>query len=92
MIMSRKQKEVKFKPRIKLNHNIYVMYAVHCKTQKAVERWEILLTQDFLPWSHNKKVTFLHKSFICHLHISQNTPCLPPELLHNLGFLFLLGI
>ena len=23
------------------------MYAVHCKTQKAVERWEILLTQDF---------------------------------------------
>ena len=59
MIMSRKQKEVKFKPRIKLNHNIYVMYAVHCKTQKAVERWEILLTQDFLPWSHNKKVIFL---------------------------------
>ena len=35
------------------------MYAVHCKTQKAVERWEILLTQDFLPWSHNKKVIFL---------------------------------
>ena len=31
------------------------MYAVHCKTQKAVERWEILLTQDFLPWSHKKK-------------------------------------
>ena len=84
--MSIKQKEVKFKPRIKLNHNIYIMYAVHCKTKKAVERWEILLTQDFLPWSHNKKLSFWHKSFICHLHISQNTPCLPPELLHNLGF------
>ena len=39
-----------------------------------------------------KKLSFWHKSFICHLHISQNTPCLPPELLHNLGFLFLLGI
>ena len=35
------------------------MYAVHRKTQKPVERWEILLTQDFLPWSHNKKVIFL---------------------------------
>ena len=59
MIMSIKQKEVKFKPRINLNHYIYIMYAVHCKTQKPVERWEILLTQDFLPWSHNKKVMFL---------------------------------
>ena len=39
-----------------------------------------------------KKLSFWHKSFICHLHISQNTPCLSPELLHNLGFLFLLGI
>ena len=59
MIMSIKQKEVKFKARRKFNHNIYIMYAVHCKTQKAVERWEILLTQDFLPWSHKKKVIFL---------------------------------
>ena len=33
---------------------------------------------------------------IPHLHISQNTPCLPPTppppILHNLCFLFLLGI
>ena len=28
-----------------------------------------------------KKLSFWHKSFICQLHISQNTPCLPPELL-----------
>ena len=68
------------------------MYAVHCKTQKAVERWEILLTQDFCLGPTTKKLSFWHESFICHLHISQHTPCLPPELLHNLGFWFLLGI
>ena len=28
-----------------------------------------------------KKLSFWHESFICHLHIPQNTPCLPPELL-----------
>ena len=39
------------------------MFAVHCKTQKAVERWEILLTQDLLPWSHKKKVIFLAQIF-----------------------------
>ena len=91
--MSIKQKEVKFKPiaRIKLNHNIYIMY-VCCKTQKAVERWEILFTQDLLPWPHKKKFSFWHKSFIRHLQILQNTLCLPPKLLHNLGFWFPLGI
>ena len=68
------------------------MHNVCCKTQKAVERWEILLTQDLLPWSHKKKFSFWHKSFIRHLHIPQNTPCLPPKLLHNLGFWFPLGI
>ena len=29
---------------------------------------------------------------ICNLHISHNTPCLPPKTLHNLCFKFLLGI
>ena len=29
---------------------------------------------------------------IRHLHISHNTPCLPPKILHNLCFSFLLGI
>ena len=29
---------------------------------------------------------------IHHLHISHNTPCLLPQILHNLCFLFLLGI
>ena len=35
MIMSIKQKKVKFKPiaRIKLNHNIYIMYAVKLRKQ-----------------------------------------------------------
>ena len=39
-----------------------------------------------------KKLSFWHKFFICHLHISQNTLCLPAELFHKLGFFFLLGI
>ena len=30
--------------------------------------------------------------FIRHLHISHNTPYLPPKVLHNLCFSFLLGI
>ena len=47
MIRSIKQKEVKFKPRIKLNHIICVMYAE--KLKKAAEIWEILLAQDLLP-------------------------------------------
>ena len=29
---------------------------------------------------------------IRHLHISYNTPCLPSKTLHNLSFLFLVGI
>ena len=33
MIMSIKQKEVKFKPRIKLNHIICIMYAEKLKEQ-----------------------------------------------------------
>ena len=56
-----------------------------------MERWEILLTQDLLPWSHKKMLSFWHKSFIRHLHISPKYT-LPPNLLHNLGFLFPLGI
>ena len=32
------------------------------------------------------------KSGIHHLYISRNTPRLPPKVLHNLGFSFLLGI
>jgi len=31
-------------------------------------------------------------SSICHFHIPHNTPCLPPKILHNLCFPFLLGI
>ena len=27
-----------------------------------------------------------------HLHISHNTPCLPPKILHNLKFFFVLGL
>ena len=29
---------------------------------------------------------------IRHLHFFYSTPCLPPQILHNLCFLFLLGI
>ena len=67
------------------------MHNVCWKIQEAVERWEILLTQDLLPWSHKKKLSFWHKSFIRHLHISPKYT-LPPNLLHNLGFWFPLGI
>ena len=35
------------------------------------------------------KTTTLH---ICHLHISHNASYLPPKILHNLCFSFLLGI
>ena len=33
-----------------------------------------------------------NRHFIHHFHISHNTPCLPPKILHNLCFSFFLGI
>ena len=42
MIMSIKEKEVKFKPRIKLNHIIYIMYAVKLRKQwKDRKSWSL---------------------------------------------------
>ena len=36
--------------------------------------------------------TSFRKCEICHLHISHNTPYLPPKILHKLCFSFLLSI
>ena len=52
-----------------------------------------LQDQKFAPmatWSNN--FSLLWHLLIRHLHISHNTPCLPLKNLHNLCFLFLLGI
>ena len=38
------------------------------------------------------KKTCGRKGEIHHFHISHNAPYLPPQILHNLCFLFLLGI
>ena len=38
------------------------------------------------------KLAFFKKCNICHFHVSHNPPYLPPKILHNLCFLFLMGI
>ena len=40
MIMSLKQRKIKIKPRIKLNHNIYATYAVAKSLKKKTFRLE----------------------------------------------------
>ena len=38
------------------------------------------------------KLAFFKKGYTRHFHISHNGPYLPPKILHNLCFSFLLGI
>ena len=40
----------------------------------------------------DENVFYEKKKAIRHSYISHNTPCLPPNILHNLWFSFLLGI
>ena len=84
MIRSIKQKEVKFKPRIKLNHIICIMYA-----EKLEKQWKdgksCSLRICCLGPTRKSYLFGINLLFaICTSH--QNIYTLPPKLLHNLGF------
>ena len=70
--------------------NIIIFYGMKynyilTQHQQFVESYSELSEQ---PWSGLPRLP----PIICYLHIFYNTPCLPPKILHNLCFSFLLGI
>ena len=83
--MSIKQKEVKFKPiaRIKLNHNIYIMYAVKLRKQWKDGKSCSLRICCLGPTRKSSHFGINLLFAICTSH--QNTPC-PPNFCITLVF------
>ena len=60
-----------------------------CRTQEArLSKGHL----GFMRQGHPLSYYIKHKTHICHLHVYYNASCLPPKILHNLFFKFLLDV